>query len=321
MTFAPPRPRSASGDADDLGFAFAAMACDAQVRLGGLPEAEAAVLAKLAVDEVRRIEAKYSRYQPDSIVSRINAQAGSGTPVDVDTETADLLDFAATLFSASGGLFDLTSGILRRAWDFRSQRVPLQAEVDALLPCVGWQQVVWERERQGGRIALTRAGMQLDFGGIGKEYAADRAATLLQSHGVRHGLVNLGGDIRLMGPRPDGSAWQLGVRHPRDPLRLSAQMSLYDGALATSGDYERFIELDGRRYSHLLDPRTGWPVQAWQSVSVVAPACLAAGALSTVAMLQGDGALPFLASQGVDYLAVDRLGVVHRAALPIHPTP
>ncbi|KNZ33945.1 MAG: thiamine biosynthesis protein ApbE [Methylibium sp. NZG] len=294
------------------------MACDCEVRIAGLSRRKAEPLAKLAIAEVQRIESKFSRYRAASVVSRINASAGSGRSVEVDAETAHLLDFAATLHASSGGLFDATSGTLRKAWDFKAKRLPSAAQIDALLPLIGWQHVRWRNGQwTGGRIELPIAGMELDFGGFGKEYAADRAATLLQQHGLRHGMVNLGGDIRLVGPRPDGQPWSLGIQHPRDETRLLATLALGDGALATSGDYERCFDLDGVRYCHVLNPRTGWPVQAWRSVSVIAPACLAAGALTTVAMLKGDAALEFLAGQGVGYLAVDATGQVHRHAADV----
>jgi len=292
---------------DDFGFRFKAMASTCEVRIGGLARQRAASLAAKAIAEVRRIEAKYSRYRADSVVGRINASAGSGCALDVDAETAHLLDFAAGLWAASDALFDITSGVLRKAWDFRAARLPRAGELDALLPRVGWQRVSWD----GRSIALPLAGMELDFGGFGKEYAADRAATLLQGLGVVSGLVNLGGDIRLVGARPDGSPWLLGVQDPRDTARLLARLPLASGALATSGDYERFFERDGRRYCHVLDPRSGWPVEHWRSVSVVAPACLAAGALTTVAMLKGAAALEFLATQDVACIAVDGAGRVH----------
>ena len=293
--------------AEDIGFQFSAMACDCEVRIAGLSRRKAEPLAKLAIAEVQRIESKFSRYRAASVVSRINAAAGNGRAVEVDSETAHLLDFAATLYATSDGLFDATSGTLRKAWDFRAGRLPEPAQIEALLPLVGWQQVRWK----GGCIELPRAGMELDFGGFGKEYAADRAATLLQEHGVRHGMVNLGGDIRLVGPRPGEAAWSLGIQHPRDERRMLATLALGTGALATSGDYERYFERDGVRYCHVLNPRTGWPVNAWRSVSVVAPACLAAGALTTVAMLKGADALAFLAGQNVGYLAVDAAGGIH----------
>ena len=292
---------------EDIGFQFSAMACDCEVRIAGVSRRKAEPMAKLAIAEVQRIESKFSRYRAASVVSRINTAAGSGRAVEVDAETAHLLDFAATLHAMSDGLFDATSGTLRKAWDFRAKRLPEPAQLQALLPLVGWQHVRWKDRH----IELPIAGMELDFGGFGKEYAADRAATLLQEHGVRHGMVNLGGDIRLVGPRPGGLVWSLGIQHPRDEHRMLATLALGTGALATSGDYERYFEFDGVRYCHVLNPHTGWPVNGWRSVSVVAPACLAAGALTTVAMLKGDAALAFLAEQKVGYLAVDASGQVH----------
>jgi thiamine biosynthesis lipoprotein len=153
--------------------------------------------------------------------------------------------------------------------------------------------------------------MELDFGGFGKEYAADRAATVLMAQGVRHGYVNLAGDIRLMGPRPDGQAWSIGIQDPRQPERLVASIALGTGAIATSGDYARGFDQGGRRWCHILDPRSGMPVQVWRSVSVCAPTALAAGALATIAMLQQEQALAFLDRQEVLYLAVDQAGTLH----------
>lgn len=299
-----------SAAALEYGFEFHAMGTACRIRLGGCDEAAARAAADAAIDEVRRIEAKFSRYRDDSVVSRINAAAGSGRDVEVDDETADLLDFAARLHAASDGLFDITTGVLRRVWDFRAARVPDDAAVSAQLQCVGWQHVHWQRPH----IALTRAGMELDFGGFGKEYAADRAGTLLAERGVSSGLVNLGGDIRVIGPRPDGSAWPLGIAHPRRPGEVIATVALARGGLATSGDYERFFEHAGRRYCHILDPRSGWPVAHWQSVSVIAPACLAAGSLSTIAMLHGPDAHALLRGQRVGFLTVDANGRVHDEA-------
>jgi thiamine biosynthesis lipoprotein len=298
---------------DDLGFDFVAMASGCEVRVAGIGAKRARILARQAIDEVRRIEVKYSRYLHGSVVSRINTAAGSGEWVEVDTETTDLLDFAGRMHALSGGLFDATSGILRQAWDFKLGRLPEPGQIEALLPRIGWQHVA----REGRRIRLTQPGMELDFGGFGKEYAADRAATLLQAHGVRYGMVNLGGDIRVVGGPPDGSPWRLGIQHPREADRLIAEIAVARGALATSGDYERHFIHEGVRYCHVLDPRTGWPVSHWQSVSVTAPACLAAGALTTIAMLKAEQALEFLDAQGVGYLAIDRDGGLFRRDLPL----
>jgi FAD:protein FMN transferase len=286
---------------NSCGFGFQAMSSLCEVRLEGDDEEVLADAATRAIAEVHRIEVKYSRYRPDSIVSRVNAAAGTGMAVEVDDETAALIDFAGQLHDLSDGLFDITSGVLRKAWDFRAGRVPTSDELQALLPLIGWSQVAW-RDRH---IELPRAGMELDFGGFGKEYAADRAMAILAAAGQRHGFVNLGGDIRVLGPRGDGRAWRFGIQHPRRAEGTIASVDMVDGALASSGDYERFFELDGRRYCHILDPRTGWPVSSWSSVSVTAPACVAAGALTTIAMLKGEQALDFLTTQCATYLAAD----------------
>lgn len=284
-----------------FGFAFTAMSSACEVRLDGGDEPVLAAAARQAIAEVRRIEWKYSRYRPDSVVSLINAAAGAPEGVAVDPETASLIDFAAELHAWSDGLFDITSGVLRQAWDFRAGRLPDAAALRALLPLIGWSQVAWEE----GRIRLPHIGMELDFGGFGKEYAADRAMAVLAAAGQAHGFVNLGGDIRVLGPRADGQAWHFGIQHPRRADATIATVEMSAGALASSGDYERFFEHEGRRYCHILDPRTGWPVSTWASVSVAAPACAAAGALSTIAMLKGEQALDFLRTQHASYLAVD----------------
>jgi FAD:protein FMN transferase len=306
-----PLSQPARGDAGDLGFEFTAMATVCSLRLAGLAEPAARSLAQQAIAEVRRIEHKYSRYRADSLLSRINQAAGSDSAIEVDEETAYLLDFAAQIHDLSGGLFDVTSGSLRRVWDFKSGRLPSPDQLAAVLPCVGWQHVHWSERR----IALPRTGMEIDFGGFGKEYATDRVATLLAQAGVSSGVVNFGGDLRVLGPQPDGRAWPVGISHPRRPGALVASIDVTQGALATSGDYERFFELDGRRYCHILNPRTGWPVARWQSISVVAPVCVAAGALTTIAMLMEDQAEDFLREQGVGFLTVDQDGSIQQESV------
>lgn len=286
---------------------FAAMASDCEVMLPAPDRAAAERLARCAIDEVRRIETKYSRYRPDSIVTRIGAAAGQDW-VELDAETAGLLGYADALFQSSGGVFDITSGVLRRAWDFRSAHVPDDAELAPLLDLIGWDKV----ERRPDAVRLPLAGMELDFGGFGKEYAADRAAAMLAAQGVRHGYVNLGGDLRALGPQPDGSPWRIGIQDPRNEGMTIAGLPLASGALATSGDYERFMEVDGQRYCHILDPRTGRPCGYWRSVSVLAPLTVAAGSYTTITMLKGEAGLDFLAGCGLAYLAVDRHGRVFK---------
>jgi thiamine biosynthesis lipoprotein len=293
--------------ADTFSFAFDAMASRCEVRLAAADGAAAQVLAQRAIAEVKRIERKYSRYRPDSIVGRINAGAGAAWTA-LDAETESLLDYAAAMHAASGGLFDITSGVLRRAWDFRKPVLPQPSALAELLGLVGWQKV----QRGRRRIRLPLAGMEIDFGGFGKEYAADRAAALLSEGGALHGYVNLGGDMRFIGPRPDGQPWQIGVQDPRHEDALSAGIPVILGALATSGDYERFIDIGGRRYCHVLDPRSGMPVSHWRSVSVLAPVAIAAGSCATIAMLMQADGLDFLEKSGMAYLAIDEQGQVFR---------
>ena len=287
-------------------FAFRAMAAENEVQVHAATFAQAQSAASAAIDEVLRIEAKYSRYRADSVVSRVNAAAG-GEPVAIDAETAALLAFADAAHRNSGGLFDPTSGVLRRAWDFRNSRVPSQAELAPLLARIGWARV----ERGADTVRLAEPGMELDFGGFGKEYAVDRAVAVLVAHGAGSAMVNLAGDLAITGAQPDGTPWRVGVMHPRREQAVIATLPVASGALATSGDYERFIEVDGVRHCHILDPRTGRSARGFQSVTVVAPSCLVAGSATTIAMLKGaDEGLRWLRELAIPHLCVLEGGAV-----------
>ena len=282
------------------------MAAENEVQVHAGDPKQAEEVANAAIAEVKRIEAKYSRYRDDSVVSRINAAAGKD-PVAVDDETLNLLAFADACFRQSEGLFDATSGVLRRAWNFREARVPSQSELDALLPLVGWQYV----QIADHLVRLPRAGMELDFGGFGKEYAVDRAARVMAERGAENAMVNLAGDLAILGPQPGGVPWQVGIKHPRRDDKLLASIPVSSGAIATSGDYERFIEVDGVRHCHVLDPRTGRSARGLQSVTVHANACLVAGSATTIAMLKGrEAGLAWLDELGLAYLAVADDGTV-----------
>ena len=295
------RPVACLADEQAYRYAFVAMASQHELHVWVQDRAHADRAARAAIADVLRIEAKYTRYRDTSVTSAINRNAG-GAPVAIDAETIALLRYADRCHALSEGRFDLTSGVLRRVWDFkrRPPRVPAEAEIAAVLERVGWPQVEWDEHS----IRLPRAGMELDFGGIGKEYAADRAGAILREHGIAHALVNLAGDVRIIGGRPDGSPWRVGIRHPREPGGVVATIELADGAVATSGDYERYFEVDGHRYCHLLDARTGRPVAHWQSVSVMADLATLAGSYATLAMLFAADAPSFLARQGAHYLAI-----------------
>ncbi len=280
-------------------FTFRAMAAENEVQVHAEDAALAEAAANAAIAEVKRIEAKYSRYLADSVVSRINAAAGVAG-VAVDDETLGLLAFADACFRQSGGLFDATSGVLRRAWNFREARVPSQSQLDALLPLVGWHHV----EISNANVRLARPGMELDFGGFGKEYAVDRAARVMCEQGVESAMINLAGDLAILGPQPGGVPWRVGIRHPRLEGKVLATLPVTSGALATSGDYERFIDVDGVRHCHILDPRTGHSARGLQSVTVHGPSCLVAGSATTIAMLKGrEEGLAWLEDLGLAHLA------------------
>ncbi len=281
--------------AEGFVWSFTAMASPCEVRIDSSDKALAARLGEIGEAEARRIEAKYSRYRPDSVLSTINAAGGA--PTTVDAETAALLDYADQCFQLSGGRFDVTSGVLRRLWRFDgSNRIPSRAEVKTLLPLVGWEKVTW-----ASPVITLPTGMEIDLGGIGKEYAVDSALLKIQAEarGVPV-LVNFGGDLRVSGPRAGGGRWRVAIESVDRFGDADAHLELSQGALTTSGDSRRRLERNGVRYSHILDPRTGWPVKdPPRSVTVAAATCLEAGLLSTLAMLHGRRAEAFLAREKI----------------------
>ncbi len=277
------------------------MGTSCELQLFAEDPAQARRAASRAIADVARLEARYSRYRESSFLSEINRVAGRGGAIAVDGETAALLDYAASCHRESEGLFDVTSGVLRRAWRFERGEPPDARVVEALLPRVGWHRLVWARPR----LEFPVAGMELDLGGVVKEYAADRAAALCREAGVASGLVNLGGDIAVIGPRPGGAPWRIGIRHPRDPHALVTSVELRSGALASSGDYARCIVHEGQRYGHILNPRTGWPVRHLASASVAAELCVVAGSAATIAILHEERGADWLGRSGLPSHWVD----------------
>jgi FAD:protein FMN transferase len=285
---------------------FKAMGTPCSIQLYAERSRTAECATEATICDVQRLEAMYSRYREDSFLSEINRVAARGGRIRVDSETAGLLNYAATCHQESDGLFDITSGILRRAWDFKSGRLPADGVIDALLVRVGWHKLRW----QAPLLEFPVAGMELDFGGVVKEYAVDRAVTLCWDAGVRHGMINLGGDIRIIGPHADGSPWRVGIRHPDHSDMLLQTLQLYGGGLASSGDYERCITLNGVRYGHILNPKTGWPVKRIAAVSVLGDLCVIAGSASTIGMLKEEQAQEWLNDLGLPHLWVNVDGKV-----------
>jgi thiamine biosynthesis lipoprotein len=188
-------------------------------------------------------------------------------------------------------------------WNFRGGSLPDPQAVRETMALVGWRKVEWNSPE----LSFTQREMEIDLGGVVKEYAADSVARLCLNAGIEGGVVNLGGDIRVIGPRPNGECWRIGVRHHRKQ-EAAALLAVERGAIATSGDYERCIEIDGIRYGHILNPLTGWPVRHLVSVTVAADLCVVAGSAATVAMLKEEEGPAWLESLGLPCRWVDAKG-------------
>jgi len=272
----------------------------------------AETIARAAENEAFRIERKFSRFREDSVVSEIARNAGRA-PVAVDDETVRLIEAALELARLTDGRFDPTVGVLRRAWNFREPRIPDDDELAALLPLVNHRRVSVDR----GTVFLQHEGMELDLGGVGKEYAVDRAAEVLRAHGVTSALLNFAGDVRTIGGRGDGRPWSIGVADPRHPGRCRFAVRLIGGAgVATSGDYERCFVKDGVRYHHLLDATTGRPAEGLMSATVVAASAFHAGRLATAAFLLGpqEGLARLERMPGVEGCLIDTAGALAATA-------
>lgn len=263
-------------------FTFSAMGSPCELQIYTENEFVAQKIAQQIIADIRRLEHKYSRYRAESFLSQINQVAGLGRSILVDAETEGLLNYAKTCYELSDGLFDITSGILRQAWQFDKNSLPDDKVIQSLLTKIGWQKL----QLANSILTFSQPEMEIDFGGIVKEYAVDRAATLCLNAGVLHGIVNLGGDIKVIGAHPDGKPWRVGIQHPRDKTKVWKTIGLKTGALASSGDYERCMIIDGVRYGHILNPKTGYPVKKLAAVSVVADLCVVAGSAATIAMLK-----------------------------------
>jgi len=269
---------------------FQALGCHCEILLDGAGE-RAPELFEIARHEAERIESKFSRYRSGTVIDRVNA--GRGEPIVVDAETADLLDYAARCYEFSDGLFDVTTGALRKVWRFEEGSISVDdAELAEARRHIGWHHVRWERP-----VLRMPKGFELDFGGIGKEYAADRILQRIRERTQASVLVNLGGDIAAAGTR----VWSVGIENPIRASELIATIQLRAGAVATSGTAKRFATVQGRKLGHILNPKTGWPApDAPLSVTVTGQTCTEAGFWSTLAMLQGGRAEAFLAEQRLE---------------------
>ena len=278
-----------------------AMGSDCEFHLCFENTSDSQFVFKCILDELERLESKYSRFRKDSLLSQINLTAGQGEKIRIDDETQSLLAHALNCFEQSEGLFDITAGRLNSLWDFKKKKVPTAEEINCALSVTDFTKVSWTN----GLLSMP-VGMSLDFGGIVKEYAADTLAVLAKKLGVKYGLINLGGDIATVGYKPDDVPWKVGITDPRSTKTEIATINIYSGGLATSGDYKRFFIYKGERFSHILNPKTGFPCTGLRAVSVAANLCTVAGSIATIAMLKEEpDAIDWLNGLGIPFVAMD----------------
>ncbi len=265
--------------------AFPALGTLCEVQYASQDDRLASDFEKSVVSWVNGFEARYSRFRSESLISRINAAAGKEW-VDIDADMEVMLKLCDSLHFMTQGIMDPTALPLIKMWDYKATnpRVPDAKALQAALALVGWKKV----QRQPGKIFLPSPGMALDFGGFGKEYAVDFVAQLAADRGIAAALVDFGHDLRALRAPPGRPAWHIGLEDPQRPGSTRGSLAIVNRGVASSGDYLRCFVVDGKRYGHIIDPRTGWPVaNGCTQATVVASSCLQAGVLSTTAFVLG----------------------------------
>lgn len=294
-----------AGELRRLSFEALGTVCEVQY-VAGEPT-QAARFERSVVAWVQNFEARYSRFREDSVLSRVNAAAGVAW-VAVDAEMEQMLQLCGTLFQLTGGILDATVVPLLRLWDYRAAepRVPKDAEIEAARRLIGWTKV----QRQPGKVFLPEKGMALDFGGFGKEWAVDVVAQIAREQGISAALVDFGRDMQGYGMPPGMPGWHVGLEDPFKPGSVSGSVALIGKkGVASSGDYRRCFEEEGRVFGHIIDPRTGRPVaHGVRQCTVIADTCLRAGALSTAAFVLGfsEGVQLIQSMPGAEGLLVSR---------------
>jgi thiamine biosynthesis lipoprotein len=267
-----------------------------------------------AIAEIQRIEALMTTWRPDAELSRVNAAAGK-SPVAVSQETFDVVKEAIHASEISEGAFDITFESLHGLWKFDEDldpHPPTEAQIKAKLANVGYRHVKLDAEKR--TIYLDREGTKISLGGIAKGYAVDKAARVLKDAGLTAFFVQAGGDLFTSGRKPDGSEWSAGIRDPRGPEgSYFAMVPVSDHAFSTAGDYERSYVLDGKRYHHIIDPKTGRPATASRSVTVWAPTAFLADEIDDAVFILGpDKGMKLVESiDGVGAVIVDAKNNVH----------
>lgn len=273
---------------------------------------EAPQLFNAALAEIGRIEREISSWDPHSQTSKINLEAGV-KPVQVSKELFGLIQRSLSLSKLTAGAFDISYAAIDPVWFFDGSMTafPTQERLAASVKNIGYANIVLDAGAQ--TVFLKKKGMKIGFGAIGKGFAADQTKTLLIKKGVTAGIINAAGDLTTWGVKPDGTDWQVGISHPENPTKVFSWFPVKDAAVATSGNYEKYVTLKGKRYSHIIDPRTGIPVSGIKSVSVFAPKAELADALATAVFIVGlDTGLDLIAQlPGVSCIVVDAQNKIH----------
>ena len=275
-------------------------------------EEKAEKAIEVAFNELDRLAKLLNFYSEDSEISAINRHAGN-KPVRVSYETLDILEKALYVSENTEGGFDITVGPLVRLWDFQKKTIPDRTTVKEKLKLVGYKNIVIDKK--ASTVFLKTKGIQIDLGGIIKGYAADKAVEVLKQQGIRAGIVAVAGDIKTFGIRPDGGLWKVGIQNPRqqtDKDEIMATVGLSDTAISTSGDYQKFFIKDGRRYHHLLNPKTGYPDNECRSVTIIAKDAALTDAFATgIFILGAQKGMDALNRLGLDGIIVDKDGKIH----------
>lgn len=268
----------------------------------------------LAVNEISRIEKMISSWDPVSETSEIIENAGIA-PVKVNKELFDLISRAIKISELTDGAFDITYASMDRIWKFDGsmQHLPGEEEVAKSIANVGYGNIVLDPEKQ--TVFLKKPGMRIGFGAIGKGYAADKAKQLLISKGVKGGIMNASGDLTTWGTQPDGSPWMVGITNPLNKNKVFSWFPLDNNAVVTSGNYEKYVEFNGKKYTHIIDPRTGWPVSGLTSATIFAPKAELADALATSVFVMGrETGIDFINQlPGVECVIVDENGKIFKS--------
>ena len=264
-------------------FSFRAMANHCEIQIYDESRIDAKKTTQRLATEILRIEQKYFPATKNSFVLEINHSAGSRLGIKLDTETRNLFNIAEHSFALSSGTWDITSTKLNKAWKDKTQSPLDNAELTKLLPLVGFEKLDFE----GKRLYLPE-NMEIDFGPIIKEYAADAVAALARKLGVQHGLINLGGDFTVIGPQPDQKPWPIGIANPEKPNSLLARIDLLEGGIASCGDFSNCINIDNQKYNSLVDAKTGWLCSGLRAVTVASLNCTQAGNLARMALSLGE---------------------------------